>query len=161
MSLYQFLASDSKLLEVKNPHIKIMSINEALSSGLHVDESLLNNDIDRNDKSVIMYCDSEEHLYEVEIRKEESPCYAEYYSTKKYYSILSWRYSKNRAEQLIEYIKQHLDKASNIELWNIWMDEAKKPKVYYCKIDDLTVENIRSIWGQGGFETPECLIIEK
>lgn len=161
MSLYQFFASDYDLHEVENSYIEFMSINEAIRRGLHVEDFILNSDIDRDDKQVIMYCDDEEHLHEITLHKEILPGYANNYTSKKYCSILSWRYNVRRAEQLIEYIKAHLMKSENIELWNTWMDEVKKPNITLCKIDKLTIEEIKNIWGNHRYVRPECLLIEK
>lgn len=67
MSSFQFLASDKPLQEVKNPYIEFISINEAVKRNIALDDFILEDEeIDRDDK-MIMICDSEEHLDEIEI----------------------------------------------------------------------------------------------
>lgn len=42
MSIFQFLASDKLLGEVKNPYVKFISINEALTSTIKLASSIVN-----------------------------------------------------------------------------------------------------------------------
>jgi hypothetical protein len=47
LSTCTFIASNTPLPEVKNPHCKTMSVNEALSMGLIVPDFLLNSGSNR------------------------------------------------------------------------------------------------------------------
>lgn len=110
MSSFQFLASHKPLQEVKNPYVEFMSINDAVKRNIALDDFILEDEeIDRDDK-IIMICDSEEHLDEIEISDNMyySSEYAKEYSNKLYFSQLQWRYTKTRAKQIIDYLKQQL-----------------------------------------------------
>ncbi|MBG0917750.1 hypothetical protein F3H97_08375 [Exiguobacterium sp. SRB7LM] len=69
---------------------------------------------------------------------------------------MRWRYSDARAEQLVEYITDHLKTAEEVEIWKVWVDEQTEPKVQSIKLDELTIDALRFL-GEVGFVRPECL----
>lgn len=157
MSVYQFLASDEVLKNVKNEKVMFFSIKEALKRGITLNKKLIAN-IDENKKDVIMYFKKKEDLGEISISLEieDMKIYSDNYTNKKYRCRLSWDYTEERAEQLINYIKQHLKKTKEIELWEIWMGEKEKPSVECCKLCELDNKKIKKIFGNG-FKEPMCL----
>lgn len=62
MSSCTYIASNIPLPEVKNPHCKTMSLNEALSMGMIVPDFLLNSDSNRDVPGVILGLDTETKL---------------------------------------------------------------------------------------------------
>ncbi|WP_069999950.1 hypothetical protein [Cellulosilyticum sp. I15G10I2] len=102
MSLFQFLASDILLKEVKNPYIEFISITEALKRDIKLSDFIINDKIDR-DKKFILICDKKEHLDEMEINHDMyySSEYAKEYSSKQYFSELKWGYTELRAKNLL------------------------------------------------------------
>ena len=121
MSLFQFLASDKLLKEVTNPYMEFISINEAIERNIEVPVLILNNSkIDRNEK-IILACESEEHLDELEIKKDMyySDEYAREYSQKPCYAQLQWRFTKPRATQLYDYLMDQLKYVEEIEIWSM------------------------------------------
>lgn len=161
MSEYQFFASDKLLQEVTNPFIKLLSINDMIANNMEIPEYLLKTQKDR-DKKIVLQCDSEEHLDEIEIMNENNvPVgYLKKYTNKKYISSLRWRYTDERAEEIIQYIKEQLKNVDEIELWDTWMDEkVEEPIVRELKIHDLTVQLIKEAVGKGYYEKSSCLKI--
>ncbi|PKM95616.1 MAG: hypothetical protein CVU84_02095 [Firmicutes bacterium HGW-Firmicutes-1] len=159
MSRFQFIASDSPLKDVKNPYIEFLSINMALARGIQLDDYILDDpDIDRDDVKRMFICDSEEHMHEIEIKQEESPSYAEKYTQKKYASELRWIYSEERALQLLDYIKEHLKDSNEVELWDTWMDDEQLATIPHCTFENLSLEDIKNIYG-GNFFKPEYIVI--
>lgn len=161
MSLYQFIASNAPLKEVKNPYITEMSIYDMEKQGLEVDHVLLQDYSGNKDEISILVFETEEQLYETEIKKDNPDFYASDYTNKKYVSEVTWRYTEERAEKLLEYIKEHLEEAEEIELWNIWMDEVSKPVIYEKKQNTITIEDLKKLWAQDGFAYPECVIVKR
>lgn len=76
---------------------------------------------------------------------------ARIYTKKQYCAYVEWRYSDEYAEKIIEYIRQHLKTAKQIELWNVWLgpkEEGLRQKK--CSLEQLTIEDIKGIWGNFG-----------
>lgn len=164
MSLLQFIASDEPLEEVENHYIKWMSINQAIKNGIKIENWLLDNpNIDKDNERLVMFCDSREHLGELEILKLDKDLakYSEEYSCKRYFSKINWEYIDEREEQFIEYVHNHLKHSSEVEVWRIWMDEHLSPKKYRLKETEITPKQIKKFFKQDGFYVPECMIIEK
>lgn len=167
MSIYQFLSSDSPLREVKGPPQRLLSIEELESMGgampkwYHKDMK-----IDRT-KKIVLWVEKEEELDEIDIHDywEARGYYAEdHYSDKDYNAALAWHYTDKRAEKLIEYIKEHLSAAHEIELWTIWLDEwleddPPKPVIKECPVDELTIADINEVLGQRPYDRPRCLVV--
>jgi hypothetical protein len=114
------------LAEVENTHIKQMSVNEAIEKGVSLPDMILNSTtIDRDKPGVILWADSEEGMDEITIRTEErvylgrddSPLETDL----SYFATLEWHFTMERAEKLIDYIREHLKIAAEIEVWNLWV----------------------------------------
>jgi len=163
MSLFQFLASDKLLNEVKNPYIEFISINEALKRNIELNDFMMNDKENNKDDKTIMVCDSEEHLEEIEINHEMyySSEYAEEYSNKQYFSELRWLYSKARAKQLVDYLKEQLKSSDEVEIWSIWLDEHKSPSIKSININELSIADLKFLDTSDGYEKPKCLVIKK
>ncbi|MCD8502162.1 MAG: hypothetical protein LRY71_11335 [Bacillaceae bacterium] len=163
MSIFQFLASDKQLHERKNPYIEYISINEALKRNVEMPSFILEDtDVDKDEKN-IMYCDSEEHLNELEINHDlyYSVEYAQEYTDKPFVSELQWRYTKARAQQLIDYLVDQLQHVDEIEVWSIWLDEQEPAMIRTVLAAELKVSNLDFLDGTKGFLRPECLIVKK
>ena len=163
MSLFQFLASDKSLKEVKNPYIEFISINEAIERNIEIADFIVNNEEIDKDIKTIMICDSEEYLYEIEINKDMyySSEYAKEYSNKQCFSELKWRYTEVRAKQLIDYLKEQLKNSDEVEIWSIWLDEHKSASIKSINFNELRIEDLEFLDISGGYDKPECLIIKK
>ena len=162
MSSYQFIASTIALPEIENPHIHLYSLNEALARGISIGKSVLEMDIDRDEPEVLLWVESEELLGEITVKKEEDSYYSDPYTELHYRYIFEWgRYTKKRAEQLIVFLKQHMQAGSTVELWDTWMDDIEKPVGDELSVDRLTVEAVQKAFGQDGYERPTVLIIKK
>lgn len=161
MSIYQFLSSDTPLKAVKNKQIELMSIQEAEHRGLTLPNWYHKDiNIDRTDK-IVLYAPDEECLNEIEISEDNNSAYAKQYSNKHYHSILQWRYTEKRSQQLKEYITEHLATGNEVELWNVWLDADGRPTVKRRHIDSLTISDIKETLEQDPYEAPLCLIVYK
>ena len=164
MSLYQFLASNEPIKEKLNPYIEHLSVNDMIARGMEVPFNLINHTINPDDK-IVLWCDTEEHMDEIQILLQEENPYPDVvkFTNKPYIATLSWRYSDARAEALIQYLKEALsgDNApQELELWQIWLaDSIDGLKVHEFRIDDLTVAVLREHFGNNHFEHPICLRI--
>ena len=161
MSIFQFFSSDKPLDDLKNPYIKLMSINDMIANDMEVSDLLLRTTKNKDEK-IVFHCESEEHLYEIEIKKENniSMSYISKFTGKQYISSLQWRYTDKRAEELVQYIKGQLRHLDEIELWSIWMDE-KIDEITYLDLNlkELNPLIIKEAIGTGFHEKPLCLRI--
>ena len=134
MSYFTFIVSDTPLKDVINNHITYLSVNEALSKGIAVSDIVLNSEtIDRDKPGVLLYIEDEEKLNEITIQKIDKDLLdSEIPIALKYVSTLEWVCNKERAKQLVSYIKEHLKKSEIIEVWHIWLGNSK--------YDDATIK---------------------
>jgi hypothetical protein len=163
MSLFQFIASDVILNEAKNPYIEFISIKEAVKRNIKLADDMMNDeDIDK-DKKDILFCDSDEHLYEINIFHDmyHSPVYAKEYSNKQHFSELQWHYTEKRAQQLINYLKEELKISDEIEIWSIWIDEHIPASTKSISINELSIKDIEFLNIFNGYDKPKGLIIKK
>jgi hypothetical protein len=149
------------LKDVRNPNIEIISLNEMLGRNLDVPEILLSSKNIDWDEKIALICESEELLHEIEIRKDNPDGHAHPFTTKKYVSEITFRYTSTRAEQLVHYIREHLRMSETLEIWSLWIDDIKEAIVETKRQDDLSIEDIKKVLGEGCFEAPRCLKIEK
>lgn len=133
MSSIFYIASDRPLPERENPHEKRLSVREALALGItDLPDFLLAKDFDQDKPGVILFADREIFLRAdgtmedgnfpddfaiFPMEKERSM------QTKKpYCAQIQWRFTKERAEGLIEYLKERLEETDTVELWTGWLD---------------------------------------
>ncbi len=70
------------------------------------------------------------------------------YTNKKYGVYLEWDYTNGRAERILEYIKEALEKTEVIELWHVWLGDyyeyEDSPVIHKrtLRIDGMTVRDI-------------------
>lgn len=167
MSVFTYIASDYPLKEVENPHVKILSVNQGLEMGIKVHDFLLEPSFDRDKPNVILWVDDDKNLGEISIRgfSRDHALY-DIYSEKKYLAQLVWEYTESRAKKLIEYIKDHLNEADEIELWNTWLgiDTNKlkpKTKIHHKSIEQLTCLDLEKLFNKDTFDFPECIVVSK
>jgi len=147
--------------DMSGKNVKPQLIKNYDGSSIVLNKKLIAN-VDENKKDVIMYFEKKEDLGEIDIwpEAEDMKIYSDDYTNKKYRSRLDWDYTEKRAEHLINYIKKHLEKTKEIELWEIWLGEEEKPNIEYCKLCELDNKKIKKIFGHG-FKQPMCLKVVK
>jgi len=157
MSNVMYIASNFPLKERANPHEKMMSVNEAIAAGIKdIPYNLLEAGFDRDKPNVIMYADREITLnvFTKEIidgNFDDDFCIfsAEgaygLRTDRKYCAFFEWyRFTKGRAQQFIEYLKEHLENTDEIELWHVWLDNKNTHNIETVEIstNNLTAEDI-------------------
>ena len=162
MSFFTFIASDFGLEEVKNPYIKIFSVNEALKKGIYVHKFVLNNkNFDRDKPGVILWIEDEKYWGEIEIRHTEKVSWLP--TSLEYCSTLEWVYSEKRAEHLISYIQSHLKTSSVIEIWHVWCgaDIPIDFKGHHIHIEDLLPADLKKLFEACEFDSYNNLVITR
>ncbi|MEA4823429.1 MAG: hypothetical protein VB111_04855 [Clostridiaceae bacterium] len=157
MSVCTFIAADICLSEIKNPHYKMLSINEALDMGLEIDQSLLDGEIDKNAPDVILWSDFE--LF-IDNKKVFDGNAADnfalltmndtlQYCDKLFGVYIEWHYfTEERAKAIIDYIRNFLTQTECIEIWNVWLSDYDPPKnkITTVNIKDLQPYHIKQIY---------------
>ena len=162
LSVLFYIASDMPLEEIKNPHYKQFSVNEALARGIDIPDIVLNSTtINRDKPNVILWSD-------LDMRMEIDPVtrkvvdngvdddfsirpfeyYPELYTTKEFLAEIEWNvYSEGCAKHIVEYIKKHMEQVDEMEIWNVWLTNLEIPAIHKTeiKLDDVTVETIKMI----------------
>lgn len=159
MSCILYIASDVPLEERKNPHEFMLSVNEALEMGIKdIPEFMLEEGFDRDMKDVLLYADREVNIdvdrgviedgnfaddFAVWLREKNS----DFPTEKKYCAEVEWmRFTPERGEMLIEYLKEQLENTDNIELLYGWLgDEVKGVKVKTITINEFKAEDIEKL----------------
>ena len=176
MTQFIYLASDAPLPEVKSPHYKTLSVNEALSMGIKVDEVFLRPGYNRDEPGVILWSDTklifdtdagtvDDGDFDDDFNILELDAAADdVYTEKKYRAYLEWRCTKGRAQKVIDYIREQLAHTGEIELWNIWMGIEDRPRIRKrtLSIDELTPDGVIELEATDVLSEPPtqyCLVI--
>lgn len=70
------------------------------------------------------------------------------YTDKKYGVYLEWYYTDGRAEQILNYMKEVLEKVESIELWHVWLmdyyeyEDSPVIKKRTISIGEMTIRDI-------------------
>lgn len=150
MSSIFYMASDHPLKERPNPNCKTLSVNEALAMGLDVPGFLLEAGIDRDKPDVLLWSDELDtqdkldddfSIYTLDASMDDL------YTEKKYRAALQWDYTEGRAEKVIQYIREHLEHADEVELWHVWAGLDAYPKIRRCPIalDEFAVDDLKEL----------------
>ncbi len=73
------------------------------------------------------------------------------YTDKKYGVYLEWDYTDGRAEQILKYMKETLQKVESIELWHVWLmdyyeyDDSPVIHKRTISIEEMTIQDIREL----------------
>lgn len=184
MSSLLFFASDSPLEEIRNPHYKLLSVNEALAIGMEVHDFLLAPDFDRDKPGVILWTDTNSNVITIDLETNEAsitddgfdddfallPLHvrdANLCTDKPYRVYLEWQYSEGRAQRVIDYLRSHLQTAEQVELWHVWLTGSDpSPRVRYStvSIDNLTPEALNELEQTPVWEEPPvdyCLTVTR
>lgn len=167
MSVLTYLASDYPLEEVKNAHVKQLSVNQALELGIKVPDFLLEPSFDKDKPNVILWVDDEKNFGEISIREfQRADICDDLYTQKRFLAYLEWDYTESRAENLIRYLQAHLLNAYEIELWRIWLgqwfdDGMPRIKKHHINIEQLTCLDLEKVFGKNNHEFPECIIVSR
>lgn len=177
MSYYTYIASNYPLPSVKNPHDLTMSVNEALAMGIKkIPAGYLEPDFDRDAPEVILYSDRDVEIntetreindgdFDDDFALYPAEGLSDIYTEKKYAVYLDWtRYTEGRAKKIINYIRENLEHADEVEIWHILSGAGELFSVYTKRISfaDLKPEMIRKLDGKeikietvGGCESVE------
>lgn len=156
MSHLTYLASDHPLEEVKNPHDRLLSVNEALALGVKdIPEEFLAPDFDRDKPEVLLCADRRVNIdllgrvtdggYDDDFCLLPFEEGEDVYTQKQYKVSLGWpRYTHGRAERIIQYIRENLRYTDEVELWRIWMGTDETPSICSLTIpvSKLTAQDI-------------------
>lgn len=151
MSAIFYIASDCPLKEVSNPHIKTLSVNEALAIGLEdIPEQFLEPGFDRDKPDVLLWSD----ITDTQSQLDDDfaiwllgSSTEDIYTEKPYRVYLEWDYTKGRAEKVIQYIREHLEHTSEVEIWHVWLGNGVYPKIRKCTIPigEFTADDLKEL----------------
>jgi len=171
MSYATFLASDIPMPDMENPHQQFLSVNEALMKGMELSNIVLDSTtIDRDKPGVILWVDSENNLGEITIKGTKQP----YYFTDDFgnppdtdlpcFSSLEWKHSEERANELIKYIRKHLETAAVLEIWHYWIgcgrDISKGMKKHRITINELATDILEKLFVHDSDEY-DCIVVRR
>lgn len=162
MSAVLFFSSDYPLEEIKNPHYRTFSVNEALAFGVELPSFVLESEtIDRDKPKTILWSalDMEKAIDPITRKVVDNGIeddfsirivndFTDMYTAKKYQAALEWDvYSEKRAKHIVEYIRRHMEFTNELEIWHVWLSDHEVPIVHKVSINlsDVTAETLREI----------------
>lgn len=166
MSYNRFLASNKMFKKLENPLIRTYTMIEAKELG-YIESIPINTKkpIDPNKPFMFIvkkeedFCEPE--IYPVdEIEKGYIEETLKSYSKKNYFAQIDFRYTKKRANKIIDYMKEHLNECDEVELWSTWFDNYEPATTIYKTIDDITINDIKKFddWNDN---SPYCIVVTK
>ena len=159
MSLMLYLASDTPLDTVQNPHFRRLSVNEALEMGItDIPEHMLTPGFDRDLPNVILWSDkniiidAENGIFDDGGFDDDYEIYDmdEHYgpskTSKQFRVVVECDLTPGRAKNILGYIREQLEYADEIEVWSVWLGDYDQKIVYYDPhIDSFTAEDLMEI----------------
>ncbi len=139
MSYYRFFASDKEMPEFDNMKAKPIIVDGEVVA--------------------INFANGFDEDTAMRIVKEDDFCYAEKFTDKKYVNYLEWYYNDDNAQLIVDYIKALLADRFTVSLFNTWTDDESELFIKKVDVNDLSIEDIKEIWGQKFFEKNECLVV--
>lgn len=179
MSVLLYIASDTPLAEVKNPHYKTLSVNEALAAGMNdIPDFMLEPEFDRDCPGALLWSDTEIKIDTENNSFDDGQLDDDFailnldettediFTRKKYRVYIEWNYTSERAKNVITYIRKHLEKAKEIELWRGWLGGGVNTHIirHAIPIDALTpevLERIESLDISIDTPTQHCFVLSK
>lgn len=151
LSYLYYFASDTKLDEQPNPYVKLLSINEALKLGIKVDLDMFEEDVDRNEPDLILYCPDEEKMNYPNIYAFDKDSYYEEIGThKRFCTALELdNFSDKNLRIVLNYIQTQIKNSKKIEIWRVWLgeyniNETVKKALY--SVNDLKIDLLRRFY---------------
>lgn len=160
MSAFLYLASDHPLPERPNPHLRTLSVREALKLGMEVPDFLLEPEVDQDAPDTILWSDLELHIdtdaplptglgpdddFAVWPMEEKL---LDMRTEKPYCACVEWgQYSSGRGRLLLDYVREQMQHTRELEFWHIWLDGALDHPLRQAVIPltELTVEDISEL----------------
>ncbi len=177
MSSLMYISSNYPLEEIKNPHYKTLSANEALSLGMNIPEFMLEPGYDRDIPDVLLWSDTEILIDTASGTTDDGGLDDDFaipklndttdiYTVKKHHVYLEWICTEGRAEKVIEYVKNQLEHTDEIEIWHIWMGNEARSCIERRRLsmDDFTPAELMHLADLNVFSEPitqHCLIIRR
>lgn len=161
MSRLYYFASDNVLAEQPNPYMKRLSINQALEMGIEIDLELFEDNFNKDELDVILFCADQVNFgYPNIFSIKKESYYGEFGTSKQFCTALEWDYSDDTVDVVLKYIQSHLRTASELELWSVWLENNEIPtymKKTICKVSNLTIDRLKQFYtSELDFE---CLIV--
>lgn len=117
MSVLLYIASDTPLAEVKNPHYKTLSVNEALAAGMNdIPDFMLEPEFDRDCPGVLLWSDTEIKIDTDNNSFDDGQLDDDFailnldettediFTRKKYRVYIEWNYTSERAKNVIIFV---------------------------------------------------------
>lgn len=160
MSQILYLASDYPLAKIENPHYKMLSVNEALAIGMeNIPKFMLAPEFNHDQPGVLLWSDTEITIDTDSNTVDDGGLDDDFsvleldhttediFTQKQFRVFIEWNYSRGRAERIIAYIRNHLEQAGDLELWQAWLGDGVNIKIvrYSMRIDELTPEVLKEI----------------
>lgn len=162
MSIYSFIAADYELPEVHNNKKKIITVKEAIELGVKPHDFIPWEEMDTNSKVLIF--DKEEDLYELEILK-ETECYEDvgWYTNKTYVYLVAFKYTDERANQLLNYLRTNIIGGQELELWQIWLGDKQNIISREYNYKEISLNHIKQMYDfeNENHEIYSCIKIKK
>lgn len=177
MSRVTYIAANSIIPFRKNPHDKMVSVNEALRLGaVNIPEFMLSDEYDKDKPEVLMVSDREISIdldtgeiidgdFEDDFSVYDAGDCIGLTTKKEHRAFIDCiRVTNKRALYLLEFFKSLLESNDEIEVWNEWLGCDSDRVVYSIKkpIKDLTVSDIYQILScdhKNEIQSAHCLII--
>ena len=60
---------------------------------------------------------------------------------------MEWEYTKGRVEKVIQYIREHSEHTSEVEIWHVWLGDGVLPKFRNRTIalDEFTADDLKEL----------------
>lgn len=133
MSQCTFIAANVPLCEVQNPHLKTMSVNEAIRAGEKLGRAVLDAVVDHDEPGVVLCCDLAEdedpadNFALVDFPFAREYCGMDYAVSIEPGGLRPAGMTPEKARRISDYVREVLTRTDAVELWTVWLSDYDKP----------------------------------
>ena len=162
MSFCSFIATNYEMPELDKTRAKYITVKEAIDLGIKPHELVPWEEMDPN--AQILFVKNEDDLNELVIKKDAYYDVSGYTSYPFIYEV-NFIYSKLRAKQLLEYLKENIREGQILELWRVRIghddNEINIPYIG-CKYEELSLTHLVQMynWNHEKYKEQYCIVLE-
>ena len=129
MSRLYYFAADAPLEASPNPHLTMLSVNEALARGHDINLDIFPDGFDFDRPNVILHTDTEDAFDHPNIFLiDPNDFYEDIGTERRYCAELEWDFCARTAHEVIDYVCRQIHRVESVEFWNVWLGDRNIPQ---------------------------------
>jgi hypothetical protein len=148
MSRLYYFAAEKPLEACHNPHLTMLSVNQALARGHDINLEIFPEGFDFDCPNVILHADAEDAFEHPNIFLiDPNDFYEDIGTACRYCAELEWDWCDRTAHEVLAYIAAQTARVGELEVWNVWLGDRNIPQTVQrseLRLGELTADLLRA-----------------